>query len=113
MRLAELSGTASELAPGADELAVPVENDDPVIPVAVADIEVAIGSDRDIVRLIHVRLVFARLIGRADCQNDFAVGGEVAHGLSLRIYNPEIAGVIEPDRVGIFEKSVLPPILHE
>ena len=53
-------------------------------------------------------LIFACLIRRADRHQDFSIGTEFPHSLGIRVDHPQIARIIEADRVRVLEHSFSP-----
>jgi len=113
MRLAEFAWSRAELAPGTNVLAGFVEHHYAIVAVPVADVDVAIRSERDVIGLIHVGLVGARYVGSADGHQHLAIQRELAYGLGAGVDDPEPAGAVETDRMRILEEAVLPPGGHQ
>src|SRR5437773_2620935 len=74
----------------------------------IGDVDVAVGSERHVIWLVHVRLIVAGLIRRADGHQDFSVVTELPDSLGLCVDDPGIAGIIEADGVSVFEHPFTP-----
>ena len=84
VRQAELPRTRPQIAPRVHISAIGVEMDDPVVPVSVADEQVALRRDRQVGRLIEVSVVVPGRSGCAEGQQRLPLGRELAHDVRRR-----------------------------
>src|SRR5215471_20612949 len=108
MWLAEFTRSRTQPAPRSDELAVLVEYHNAIVAVAVRNINVAVWGESHVVRLVHVRLVFAGLIQRSEGHKNLSVFTELAHRLRVCVDYPGIAGIVETNGVCIREHAFAP-----
>jgi hypothetical protein len=111
VRLAEIAGGSAELAPGAETCRSYRRRPHRFVPVA--DVHVAIGRDRDVVRLVQMRVVFAVFARSADGQQNFPGQSELADRVGSCVGGPQVAGAVEANRMGILKEAVLSLVLHQ
>src|SRR5262249_44408149 len=71
-------------------------------------VDIAICRESDVVRLVHVRLIFSSLVRCSDRHQDLSVRAELSHSLRLRIDHPQVPIMVETDRVRVFKHSFTP-----
>ena len=120
MRRVELARRLAVLAPGLDELAVLGELHDAVVgvaAVAVGDIDVAVGRDRDVARPIERVLAVAGHAGLAERHQDLAVRAELDDDSALAVLaalvgHPDVALAVDAEAMREVEHAAA-EALHE